>query len=129
MDTNTFAHFENGTLTVGTKTWDTTTLPWNEHKDFSGVFLKNLITGEQTDGRFTCHLVRIAPNGKIGLHAHPASIELHEVVAGSGMCATESGEIAYTSGSVAVLACNAPHEVRAGKDGLYLFAKFIAVPA
>lgn len=129
MKNDTFVHFENGNLSTGVETKNFADLPWNEHKNFSGVFLKNLVTEEQTDGRFTCHLVRIAPNGKIGLHAHPASIELHEVVAGSGVCATESGEIAYAPGSMAVLACNSPHEVRAGKDGLCLFAKFIAVPA
>lgn len=129
MNGNTFAQFEKGSVTNGKGTKDIGLIPWNEHKDFPGVFLKNIVSGDETGALFTCHLVRIEPNSKIGLHTHPTSIELHEVVAGSGVCATECGEIAYTAGSMAVLACNAPHEVRAGRDGLCLFAKFITAPA
>lgn len=124
-----FEQFEKGRITTSARTKEGASIPWNEHKDFPGVFLKNLVTGEQTNGLFTCHLVRIEPNGKIGLHAHPASIELHEVVAGSGTCVTQDEDIAYAPGSLTVLACNIPHEVRAGRDGLYLFAKFMTVPA
>lgn len=128
MNENIFERFEKGSITTDKGVKNIGGILWNEHKDFPGVFLKNIVTGDETDGLFTCHLVRIEPNSKIGLHTHPASIELHEVVAGSGVCVTECGEIAYTAGSMAVLACNAPHEVRAGEDGLCLFAKFVAIP-
>ena len=128
MALGVFELFENGRVTAGLESKSLSEIPWNAHKDFAGVFLKNIVTGDQTNGLFTCHLVRIEPNSKIGLHTHPASIELHEVVAGNGVCVTEDGDIPYAPGSMAVLACNAPHEVRAGDDGLCLFAKFIAVP-
>ena len=129
MAENLFDQFDNGTVTIAGKRIETSGLAWNPHKDFTGVSLKNVVTADQTSGLFTCHLVRIEPLHKIGLHTHPASIELHEVIAGSGVCLMEQEEIPYAPGTVTLIACTAPHEVRAGKDGLYLFAKFIAVPA
>ena len=45
-------------------------LPWCEHLTFEGVALKHLVTAGQTEGQFSFHLVRIAPNGKIGNHVH-----------------------------------------------------------
>ncbi len=124
-----FKQFENGTLVNAGLKKDVSACAWDKHKDFLGVSLKNLLTAEQTDGLFTCHLVRIEPNCKIGMHTHVASIELHEVIKGSGVCLTEQGEVPYVPGTMAVIACNAPHEVRAGEDGLCLFAKFVTVPA
>ena len=129
MENDLFQQFENGALAGAGGQTDLGRLAWNEHKDFAGVFLKNVITAEQSGGLFTCHLVRIEPNRAIGLHTHPASIELHEVTAGSGVCLTDQGEIAYAPGTVAIIFRNAPHEVRAGEEGLRLFAKFITVPA
>lgn len=121
--------FANGVATVQGESLALGPLPWNPHKEFEGVYLKNLITGDKTGGLFTCHLVRIDPGKAIGMHAHPSSIELHEVIAGEGTCLTEQGDIAYAPGSLAVLPANSAHEVRAGKNGLHLFAKFITVPA
>jgi len=129
MGMNTFRQFESGSLMSGASTKDITLIAWVEHKDFSGVFLKNLITGSETKELFSSHLVRIEPKMKIGMHAHPAHIELHEVIAGSGICLNEGRELPYEPGTVTVLARNSPHEVRAGDEGLCLFAKFISVQA
>ena len=127
MDKQTFDHFENGKLAVGEKLIEISSVPWNEHKDFKGVFLKNLVLSEHTRGLMTCHLVRIEPGCKIGKHTHPMSIELHEVIAGEGKCVTKLGEVSYKRGTMAILPENSPHEVLAGEDGLYLFAKFVTV--
>ena len=129
MSEDMFKIFENGILTTEADSKNISTIAWNEHKDFPGVFLKNVVVGEMTNGLFTCHLVRIDPHCKIGLHTHPTSIELHEVVAGRGVCVTERGQTPYKPGNIAVLACNSPHEVQAGSEGLCLFAKFVTVPA
>ena len=129
MERDLFQQFENGTLVNGGQKNDVSLCAWNKHKDFAGVSLKNVVTAEQTAGLFTCHLVRIEPNCKIGLHTHPSSIELHEVVTGDGVCMIGQEEVPYAPGTMAVIACNAPHEVRAGVEGLCLFAKFITVPA
>lgn len=123
-----FKDFENGVFTVSEQTIHVSVLPWNAHKEFEGVYLKNIVTYEQTMGLFTCHLVRIEPGQKIGLHTHPTCMELHEVIAGGGKCVTERGEISYAAGKMALLPANTPHEVIAGENGLYLFAKFFTVP-
>lgn len=127
MDMRTFALFEHGMLAAEGSCTNIDDIPWNRHKDFAGVYLKNIVTPEKTGGRFTCHLVRIEPGKKIGLHTHPTSIELHEVIDGQGFCLTEQGRIAYAPGSMAILPSNVGHEVQAGEDGLCLFAKFITV--
>ncbi len=129
MEKSLFQQFENGTLVQAGECTEVGLCAWNAHKDFAGVALKNVVTADQTAGLFTCHLVRIAPHHQIGRHSHPASVELHEVIDGSGVCLTDQGEIPYAPGVVAILARNMPHEVRAGEEGLCLFAKFITVPA
>jgi len=127
MRNELFSFFGAGFLAVQGKRRDVASLPWAEHKNFPGVFLKNIVLPEDTQGAFTCHLVRIEPGCAIGLHAHPASVELHEVVAGSGTCVTPEGEIPYSPGVVAILPQNAQHQVNAGEEGLCLLAKFITV--
>lgn len=129
MKEDLFQQFEHGTLVHGGQQTQLEPVAWNRHKDFAGVFLKNVVTAAHTNGLFTCHLVRIDPGCTIGLHTHPTSIEIHEVLRGNGVCLTDEGKISYTPGTIAILAHNAPHEVQAGSDGLCLFAKFITVPA
>lgn len=99
--------------------------PWVEHQAFAGVALKELISGRQTGGKFSYHLVRIKPNCKIGNHIHKAQLETHEVIAGSGMCINNGVEMPYTPGVIAIIQPDLAHEVCAGPEGLYLFAKFI----
>lgn len=100
-------------------------LPWRGHPTFEGVALKHLITSQETNGQFSCHLVKIAPRRKIGSHVHQTQLETHEVVAGSGTCINNGAQIGYEPGVVSIFPANIPHEVAAGEDGLYLFAKFI----
>jgi len=100
-------------------------IPWAEHPTFAGVALKHLVTSAQTDGQFSFHLVRIAPGGEIGRHIHETQLETHEVLAGSGVCFHSGAEIRYEPGVVSLLPAGVPHTVKAGKEGLYLFAKFL----
>lgn len=129
MEKDLFQQFDNGTLAGAGQEMNLGLCAWNKHKDFAGVFLKTLVSAEQTNGAVTCHLVHIEPHHKIGLHTHPGSIELHEVIKGGGTCLMEQGEVRYAPGVMAVIARNEAHEVRAGEEGLFLFAKFITVPA
>lgn len=98
---------------------------WSKHPTFEGVELKHIITSKQTDGQFSFHLVRIAPNKKIGNHVHKTQLETHEVISGSGVCINDGVEIKYEPGVISILPRNVPHEVIAGNEGLYIFAKFI----
>lgn len=129
MKEDLFQQFAHGAVVHAGQRTPVELVAWNPHKEFAGVSMKNVVTAQQTAGLFTCHLVRIDPGCAIGMHAHPTSVEIHEVMQGSGVCLTDEGEIAYVPGVLSVLAHNAPHEVRAGSEGLCLFAKFVTVPA
>jgi quercetin dioxygenase-like cupin family protein len=122
-----FDTFDHGTIICGTECTPAASLAWNAHQTFAGVFLKNLLTGESTGGRLSCHLVRIEPNMSIGRHSHPDSLELHEVIAGSGRCVTENGTLPYKPGTMNAIARDMPHTIHADADGLYLFAKFVVL--
>lgn len=100
-------------------------IPWSKHPTFEGVELKHIVTSQQTNGQFSFHLVRIAPNKKIGNHVHKTQLETHEVISGSGVCVNNGTEICYEPGTITILPMDVPHEVNAGSDGLYIFAKFM----
>lgn len=100
-------------------------LQWHDHPNFEGVQLKHIVTSAQTNGEFSYHLVRIAPNKKIGNHTHEKQLETHEVICGSGVCINEGVELEYKPGVVSIMKMETSHEVSAGEKGLYIFAKFI----
>lgn len=100
-------------------------LDWCKHPTFDGVELKHIITADDTDGAFSYHLVKIAPNKKIGNHVHELQIETHEVISGDGVCVNEGKEINYHCGVISIMKAGKSHEVIAGENGLFLFAKFI----
>ena len=129
MKSDISACFEYGVLAHGGSDTDIGSLPWNKHSDFTGVYLKNVLPADRTGGLFSCHLVLIEPLHAIGMHTHPASVELHEIIRGDGIYLNGGAEIAYRPGFLAVITENSPHEVRAGDKGLFLFAKFITVQA
>lgn len=116
--------FENGTgyFTEGTK--DFSTLLFEPHKKFKGVALKQLVTGEETDGRLSCHLVKIEPFCCLESHTHPDHLEIHEVIAGEGIYGIGDQEYSYRPGSVGVIPMDKVHRVEAGKEGLFILAVF-----
>jgi len=124
MDT-VFTAFDNGVISGPDFDADADSLDWHSHPVFTGVALKHLVTGKDTDNRFSVHLVRLEPGAEIGRHVHETSWELHEVVAGSGRCRLLDRDMDYRCGVVAVMPENAGHSVHAGPDGLCLFAKFV----
>ena len=100
-------------------------IPWSKHPTFDGVELKHIVTAKETEGQFSYHLVRIDPDCSIGNHIHETQLETHEIIAGTGICINNGAELAYEPGVISILPMGLPHEVKAGADGLYLFAKFI----
>lgn len=125
MNNNLFESFNNGTLKLPTTTVEFTDIPWSKHPTYDGVELKHIITAEETDGQFSYHLVRIASNKSIKNHIHETQLETHEVIAGSGACINDATKILYKAGTISIMPAGIPHEINAGDDGLYLFAKFI----
>lgn len=122
---NLFEKFNCGALLLPQTTKSFESLDWNKHPTFEGVELKHIITADDTNGAFSYHLVRIAPNKKIGNHVHAEQLETHEVIGGSGICVNEGIKLAYSIGKISIMRKGMPHEVIAGNDGLLLFAKFI----
>lgn len=123
---NLFEKFdEEGKLLLPQTTVEFSAVPWSRHPVFDGVELKHIITSENTNGQFSFHLVRIAPNKKISNHIHEKQLETHEVICGSGICVNNGTELPYNTGVISVFPMRVPHEVIAGEEGLYLFAKFI----
>ncbi len=123
---NLFEKFnEGGKLLLPDATVTFDAIPWSKHPTFEGVELKHIVTSERTDGQFSYHLVRIAPNKKIGNHIHEKQLETHEVISGTGVCVNEGVELPYEAGVISIFPIGVPHEVIAGDDGLCLFAKFM----
>ena len=122
---NLFEAFNQGHLILPNKTLNFESVPWSKHPTFDGVELKHIVTSADTDGEFSYHLVRIAPNKSILNHVHEMQLETHEVISGSGTCINNQCEIHYSPGVISIMPEAVPHEVHAGDDGLLLFAKFI----
>jgi len=98
---------------------------WNSHPVFIGVALKHLVTGAQTDGQFSAHIVKVNPNCILDEHIHYGKTEMHEVVVGSGLFVMGSLERKYLEGDMAIIPANTKHKVIAGNEGIYLLAKFV----
>lgn len=122
---DTFNQFDQGRLALPSKTVDFDNLPWNAHPTFKGVALKHIVTAADTNGQFSYHLVRIDPGCKIGNHIHATQLETHEVISGFGECINNGEKIDYQPGTISIIPAAIPHEVTAGEQGLYLFAKFM----
>lgn len=125
MIKNLFEAFNRGQLIVPNKTLNFESVPWSKHPTFDGVELKHIVTSSDTNGEFSYHLVRIAPNKSILNHIHELQLETHEVIYGDGTCINNQCEIHYSPGVISIMPKAVPHEVHAGNDGLLLFAKFI----
>ena len=125
-DKNLFEKFDReGKLLLPDAEVSFDAVPWSKHPTFEGVELKHIITSEKTDGRFSYHLVRIAPNKKIGNHIHEKQLETHEIISGTGECVNDGVTLPYEAGVVSIFPIGVPHEVIAGKEGLCLLAKFM----
>lgn len=122
---NVFENFDKGVLALPSSVKRFQDEEWAKHPVFEGVELKHIVTAKDTEGKFSYHLVRIAPNCSIGNHIHEAQLETHEVIAGSGECINAGVCIPYSVGTISMMPAGVEHEVNAGKEGLYLFAKFI----
>lgn len=119
-----FEKFNKGNLLLPNKEVNFEEIVWSKHPTFEGVELKHIISSKETNGEFSFHLVRIAPNKKIGMHVHETQLETHEVICGTGVCINDGAKINYTPGTISIFPTTIEHEVIAGDDGLYLFAKF-----
>lgn len=122
---NFFQVLDQGVMIVPQGTRRVAEVPWKAHPAFAGVFLKHLLTGADSGGTFSCHLVRIDPGKEIGDHLHEGKSELHEVVQGSGFCQVSGQNLEYVPGVSALMPPDTRHRIVAGDEGLWLMAKFV----
>lgn len=122
---DTFEVFNIGKLALPDKNIEFKNIEWSKHPTFDGVELKHIVTAKDTAGLFSYHLVRIAPNCSIKEHIHETQLETHEVVSGKGLCINAGVSIPYEAGTISIMPAGIKHEVNAGEEGLYLFAKFM----
>jgi quercetin dioxygenase-like cupin family protein len=125
MNNEVFEAFNNGCFEVPGAEKSFKDVPWSKHPTFEGVELKHILTSKETGGAYSFHLVRIAPGKSILDHIHDPQLETHEVIAGKGTCINDGLEIAYLPGVISVMPPQVHHEVHAGEEGLFLFAKFL----
>lgn len=114
---NTFNIFNQGKLVLPENEKSFDQVQWSKHPTFEGVELKHIVTSKDTDGKFSYHLVRIAPNCSIKKHIHETQLETHEIIEGSGECINAGKKLTYVPGVISIMP--------AAVEGLYLFAKFI----
>jgi quercetin dioxygenase-like cupin family protein len=100
------------------------TLAWNPHPKFSGVFLRHLVTGQESGGRLSLHHVRVDPGCSIGDHTHAGQVEIHDVLSGAGTCVLEGTALRYLPGTVGVMPADQVHRITADREGLLLLATF-----
>lgn len=117
-------YFDKGRLSLPEGDVRFETLPWAPHPVYEGVVLKHLVRGAFSEGRFSYHLVRIMPGMKIGMHVHEGQVETHEVLAGAGVCLNNGVMLNYAPGVISIFAADTAHEIVAGEEGLFLFARF-----
>lgn len=122
---NIFTALDSGRMICLNTEVDAGSLKWNPHPTFAGVAMKHLMTGKETGGKFSMHLVRLEPCAEIGDHVHEKNWELHEVADGSGVCLLDGQRVKYEPGVAAVMPENVSHSVQAGEAGLCLLAKFM----
>lgn len=69
-------------------------------------------------------MVKIEPFCELDNHVHNNNLEIHEVIYGHGKCQIDNNQVDYCLGTVGLIPSNTKHKVTAGKDGLYILAKF-----
>ncbi len=114
----------NGSITFVDRDDQAKEIQWNEHAKFKGVYLKHLIKGADTEGKLSCHLVKIDPSCVLEEHIHESQWELHEVIEGEGNFILNAKETSYYPGSMAVIPKGMKHKIIAGRNGLVFLAKY-----
>ncbi len=121
----TLEHFDKGRIITTRQKRDSDASPWNPHAKFPGVFMKHLVTAEDSAGSFSTHMVHVCTGHEIGEHIHQTQTELHEVMLGSGICHMAEDQFAYTPGTCVVVPPGVVHRVVADKEDLYMMVTFV----
>jgi len=99
--------------------------PWYSPPGWKGVFLKDLITGKDTDGKFSYHLVRIQDHCEVPNHSHETQWEWNAILSGEGTFLLEQKIIPARIGEIFTTPPGKHHTVKAGNKDLALMAVFV----
>jgi quercetin dioxygenase-like cupin family protein len=125
METKDIAAFmANGATIYMDRDEETGQIPWSPHPKYKGVYLKHLVKGTDTEGKLSCHMVKIDPNAVLEDHIHGNQWELHEVIEGEGKFFLGKKVTSYYPGHIGVIPKATNHKVIAGEKGMVLLAKF-----
>ncbi|MDE4908582.1 cupin domain-containing protein [Methanogenium marinum] len=117
--------FDEGTIISPQTEIQSGSLEWYEHPAFKGVYLKDLIPGSDTNGQFSCHIVRIEKGCEVGDHSHETQWEFNESLQGNGVFVLGGKRIPFGSNYSFVTPPGVEHTVIAEDEDLYILAKFI----
>lgn len=99
--------------------------PWYQHPECKGVFLKDLVSGKDTSGRFSYHLVKVWKNCEVSDHSHDTRWEWNRIIGGSGVFILGDKEVGIKPGQTFVTPPGIHHTVGAYDEDLSLLALFI----
>lgn len=128
MKTKTVADaFEFGDIIMPDLKNEAVDIPWYSHPEWKGIFLKNLISSEETSGKFSYHIVKILDNCKVMDHTHEDQWELNFVLMGKGTFILDNVEYPIKQGQVFATPPGYHHDVSARDGDLSLVAVFISL--
>jgi quercetin dioxygenase-like cupin family protein len=99
--------------------------PWYPHPAMEGVFLKDLVTGKETGGAFSYHLVRVWKDHEVLDHNHDTQWEWNLVISGKGTFVFGNKEVPVAPGRTFVTPPKIHHAVIAGSGDISLLALFV----
>jgi quercetin dioxygenase-like cupin family protein len=117
--------FEQGTVLLPRLEIKAVTKPWYSPPAWDGVYLKDLVTGKETGGEFSYHIVRIQQGCEVADHNHDTQWELNMVLSGKGIFKLDDRDIAAKPGQTFATPPGIHHTVSAGDEELSLLALFI----
>jgi quercetin dioxygenase-like cupin family protein len=98
---------------------------WYTPPGWVGVSLKDIITGKDTSGAFSYHLVKIARHCEVPPHAHEAQWEWNVILNGTGSFVIQETEMPVTIGETYVTPPGISHTVKAEDRELVITAVFV----
>lgn len=119
-----FKSFDSGKIVFPDKEIDAAALPWKPNPVFKGVFGKELVSADDTNGEFNCLLIKIEKGGEVSEHSHGTQWEYNEVLEGCGTFGFGDKKSDCKPGDSYVNPPGVSHSVAAPKEDLYIFAKF-----
>jgi quercetin dioxygenase-like cupin family protein len=99
--------------------------PWYAPPAWKGVFLKDLVTGKETGGAFSYHLMRVERNCEIPDHAHETQWSWNVILRGAGSFVLGGKQVPVEVGQTVVTPPRVHHAVSAGDDEILLQAIFV----